>query len=328
MRTLSEGQSEIFDVVAVIQEFVTDETQSQLQLPNLTAAQRKQAKTVVERHCELTCESFGFGTERQLHIFKHSHRAVPHRGRDGSDGPPESFAPKSTSGQLEKSSLTEHGGDFHLAPIKERPCESPELERSSSSDGSTTASTPPTDIRGCLSEQPWPSLPSGLSVRNTFIDVEGEHADEREVQSMPHGMFGHYLRSELNERQSAKIDDTPSGSPAVVDASVLAPGTVVIINGLQKLPAFNGSTGAVQSFDQESGRYSILLATPAGGHHSAKVKPENIQVLSSASHPQTNYVSSPLVNHIPGPHRAMDLQGFPSTPGWDDGVHRPQLFSR
>merc|ERR1712187_584099 len=102
-------------------------------------------------------------------------------------------------------------------------------------------------------EEPATPLPDGLQVRNTFIHVESEQADDREVQSMPHGMFGHYL---------------------------------------QKLPAFNGSEGTVQCFDQENGRYSILLATPAGGHRWAKVKPENVQVVPRLLQPPIKHLLS------------------------------------
>jgi hypothetical protein len=273
MRTFSDGQSEIFDAVAVIQAFMDDKTRCQLELPNLTAVQRKQTKSVVEMNVELTCESFGFGTERQLHIFKKSSGAVPQVSREGAS-------------------------EFHLASINERPCETFECDRSTSA----SASTPETGDREILAElgQPAaPPLPRGLSVRNTFIDVEDEHADNREVQSMPHGMFGHYLKRELSERTAGGRSTLPSIS-AALDVSALIPGTPVVIDGLQKCPAFNGSTGTVQSFDQESGRYSILLTTPASGHQWAKVKPENIKVLS----PPTTSKSSvaPFDDHSSGIH--------------------------
>merc|ERR1711920_535301 len=135
-------------------------------------------------------------------------------------------------------------------------------------------------------------LPHGLSVRNTFIDVEDENADNREVQSMPHGMFGHYLKAELNERTSAELHASSSASPAP-DASTLAPGTPVVINGLQKLPAFNGLEGTVQSFDQESQRYNVLLTVPSCGRQWAKVKLENLHI------------------------GVVDLQSVPPTPGLD-----------
>merc|ERR1712014_507573 len=136
-------------------------------------------------------------------------------------------------------------------------------------------------------------------------DVEDAKADDREVQSMPHGMFGHYLKTEMDQQQPAK-SNTLSVNSVALNAPVFAPGTVVIIDGLQKLPAFNGSTGAVQSYDQESGRYNIALATPASGQRCAKVKPEHVKVLSPASH----LPSMPLDDDLSGHHGAIDLQGF------------------
>merc|ERR1719229_1867166 len=56
-------------------------------------------------------------------------------------------------------------------------------------------------------------------------------------------------------------------------------GTEVMIEGLTKFPAFNGLVGFVQSLDEATGRYNILLSVPAGpgGHQWAKVKAENLK---------------------------------------------------
>merc|ERR1712014_531942 len=62
---------------ALIQAFVEDKSRSQLEIPNLTTTQRKQAKSIVEMHSELVCESLGFGNERRLHVFKKSGETIP-----------------------------------------------------------------------------------------------------------------------------------------------------------------------------------------------------------------------------------------------------------
>ena len=63
---------------------------------------------------------------------------------------------------------------------------------------------------------------------------------------------------------------------AVEEEGPLACGTEVVIVGLSKLPAFNGLRGTVQSFDETTLRFSILLIEPAGGHKWVKVKRENV----------------------------------------------------
>jgi len=62
--------SQGFDVSSAILAFLADKTHTSLELPHMTTGQRKQTKKLVEQHPELTCESYGFGHERQLHLFK------------------------------------------------------------------------------------------------------------------------------------------------------------------------------------------------------------------------------------------------------------------
>lgn len=60
----------------------------------------------------------------------------------------------------------------------------------------------------------------------------------------------------------------------------IALGTEVVIQGLVKLPDFNGLGGVVQSFDYDTGRYNIHLNVAAGsnGHKWVKVKADNLLV--------------------------------------------------
>jgi len=153
-----------------------------------------------------------------------------------------------------------------------------------------------------------------LQVRNTFIHFESESVDERVVQSMPHGMFKQCL---LAESQQGSMDwdipttaygkgamdwdipttdyDTP-GTPTTasepdLDSMAclvhepqagqrlpLSLGTLVVVEGLVKVPAFNGRSAVVQGWDEESGRYNILIASPSGCQQ-AKIKEENLRMV-------------------------------------------------
>mmetsp|Transcript_125678 Transcript_125678/g.217958 ORF Transcript_125678/g.217958 Transcript_125678/m.217958 type:complete len:514 (+) Transcript_125678:76-1617(+) len=53
-----------------IADFMQDAARSSMEFPHLTAVQRKHAKKVLEQHPELTCDSYGLGKERKLHVFK------------------------------------------------------------------------------------------------------------------------------------------------------------------------------------------------------------------------------------------------------------------
>lgn len=63
-----------FDIDIAIAEFLVDPTRASLCLPHMTTGQRKQTKKLAEKHADLKCESYGFGSERQLHIFKMSRK--------------------------------------------------------------------------------------------------------------------------------------------------------------------------------------------------------------------------------------------------------------
>jgi hypothetical protein len=193
--------------------------------------------------------------------------------------------------------------EYDLASIKENMCEdtSPYLSTAASSSGSIPGS-PRLSEREALSSARSMHPASRIEVRNTFIHFEDmPAADVRAVQSMPHDMFRRCLLSEVSEEQVTKSSRVPDASSRPVplvapsaDATVLtmsakgctlAPGTQVVIDGLLKLPAFNGLFGTVQSLDEETGRYNILLSSPAGGHKSAKVKGDNLLMVLQSPPP-------------------------------------------
>merc|ERR1719486_435126 len=62
-----------FDLDSAIASLLSDSGCLSLELPScLTPEQRKQAKLVANQHPELKCESYGFGEDRRLHVFKKS----------------------------------------------------------------------------------------------------------------------------------------------------------------------------------------------------------------------------------------------------------------
>lgn len=136
--------------------------------------------------------------------------------------------------------------------------------------------------------------PHRVKVKNTFIDdfIDSESTvDERVVQSMPHNMFGQRLSEELAAQgqlishttsvQGMPLRDNTSsrGIPStLIEDQPFCVGAAVVIEGLVKAPHFNGAQGVVQSFDAETGRYNVLLASAApDGQRWAKIKAENLR---------------------------------------------------
>lgn len=246
-----------FDFAAAIEEFSGDDAQNSMELPHMTTGQRKSAKKLLEQYPELSCESYGFGSERQLHLFKKSAQK-------------EVFTP------VVKESLLKDA--------------SPDRSTAASSDVSSNHSakgSPAPSVR----EDLLPAKHEDFQVRNTFIHIEEASHDARVVQSMPHGMFRQCIMAE-EASQEATNCNTPSvtgydtasepdeewlASP-LVEPHGLAIGTLVVLEGLLKAPAFNGRSGVVQGFDEETARYTILLASPDGCQQ-AKIKEDNLRVV-------------------------------------------------
>lgn len=59
------------DLEGIFRFFMANATLPSLELPaGLTTSQRRQAKSLASQHPGLKCESFGFGEERRLHLFR------------------------------------------------------------------------------------------------------------------------------------------------------------------------------------------------------------------------------------------------------------------
>lgn len=284
------------DMESMIAEFLADVACATLELPQMTTGQRKQVKKVVDGHHDLRCESYGLGQERRLHLFKKASESID---------------------KLSESRLP-LGAQFDLPSIVNcsRPdCSPPDCSTRASSSTSTPSPGSPVLT---FSEMPFPadSL-SDLQVRNTFIHFDDMSADQRAVQSMPHNMFAQCLLAESvgEPAAAASAAPSPAAAPVAEVAECLARGSEVIIVGLTKLPAFNGLHGVVKSFDEESGRYSILFAPTEGSKMQklAKVKGENLR-LSAPPAPRfpPTIVTDGLID---------GLSSFPSTPYWEDRVY-------
>jgi hypothetical protein len=184
-------------------------------------------------------------------------------------------------GRLELSSLEDCSdqAEKQQSASSSNDCSTAASEVSSACDTPTSSSDEQRDLLCRLPEPP------GLEVRNTFIHFECSPSDQRVVQSMPHDMFRKCLMAEvLNGLKQERVAEGPSSASTEnldepAESSVLAPGAEVVIDGLLKAPAFNGQCGTVQSLDEDTGRYNILLNTPAAGHKWAKVKRENLQTV-------------------------------------------------
>jgi hypothetical protein len=233
-------------VASAVSAFLVDPAITSLQLPHMTSNQRKSLKKHIQQHPEIRCESYGFGEDRQLYLFKTC----------------------ADQGCLAGTALAEM------------------LGRSSSPEGSTAT---PSDASSDHSSE----LPStaAMQVRNTFIHFEdNEYVDNRAVQSMPRNMFRHCVEVEAEQQENVmRATQAKPGKSAhpveSADAQDLTSGALVIVDGLVKLPAFNGNSAIVQGWDAAAGRYDILIANPsaAGGFQQAKIKRENLRlVLSNA----------------------------------------------
>jgi hypothetical protein len=266
-----------FDVAEAIAAFMADSSRDTLELPHMTTGQRKQTKKLMVEYPELRCESYGFGSDRQLHVFKSNAtkalQAVVPAAHETHEGPIKSAG--------------KDNPDF-LAGVQD-PCQAADgsdcstsasgKEFEEPSDGSESPSVQKREVKASAFQDV-----AVVHVRNTFIHVEAASTDERVVQSMPHGMFGQCLAAERSQKDTkaherdSEITPPPSPPPSGL---AFSPGALVIVEGLEKAPAFNGLSAVVQNWDDACGRYTILIGSVGvnGGCQQAKVKEENLRLL-------------------------------------------------
>lgn len=178
-------------------------------------------------------------------------------------------------------------------------------------------------------ERNLPTLLSGCQVRNTFIHIDaGDDSDERSTQSMPHGMFRQCFEEEAARRSheasmKATVSATVPSASRALEPEVFIPGMLVVIQGLTKLPAFNGKTGIIESHDAETGRYSISLTSSVPGcPRHAKVKADNLKpqaTFLSVSPPPPAYIPALDANSLMG-YSPIGMPEIPATPQWADDI--------
>mmetsp|Transcript_47430 Transcript_47430/g.110922 ORF Transcript_47430/g.110922 Transcript_47430/m.110922 type:complete len:352 (+) Transcript_47430:118-1173(+) len=315
------AESGVFNIEKALVAFLADPSSKELQLPSLDTEQRKEAKKLAEQFPELKCESFGFGPERRLHLFKSS-------------------------------------VSVKVGLVKDtQSCKEVQPSAECASDQSTAvsgaASPESTEETAGGSFEEGAALASNLyQVRNTFIHIEEQGvADQRTVQSMPHGMFRQRLQEEAVQSAQDRVAGPashvqPSATATTPIAEVvkempeihetqetLAPGTEVVIEGLTKYPAFNGLRGTIQSLDKASGRYNVQLAAPDGPlDQIAKIKGENLRMTVPPPPPFESSVcrveetKSAMHARAPDfvPMQRMGLTSVPPNPVWQDPHAVPQ----
>lgn len=328
----TERHDQDINIEAVIADFITDAGRASLELPHtMTSGQRKLTKKIVEQNPSLTSESYGFGQDRRLHLFKklasqelfvgvgghQASSAVKVKNTfiddwlssEGGPAPEMPFFRSVPSGLSGNPILSCIGGNDQVFRSEEV-CRKVSLPwQATTSDHSTAASSsgstsnsPKGTRRELLQKPPGLATPTGLEIRNTFIHFENPTLDERAVQSMPHGMFRKALWAEALSEQVAEQALVSPTAPSIqqratapgplpvavgkpVGADMLMPGTEVSVVGLLKCPAFNGLSGTVQTIDNETCRYDVLLVLTAGGNKLAKIKRENLQLVPSVPPP-------------------------------------------
>jgi len=243
-----------FDLEAAIADLLCGAGAKSIELPScLTPDQRKQARLVADQHPELKCESYGFGADRRLHVFKRSATtcvrvkntfvdgwASDDTNSDKSDPIIFRSVPSNLWERAQLCSvgtaLRHSGANFELPPLCTKSCQDRPVHREDSSHSLDEASTP-----------------SSLSLE--------------EVTPL-----------------STCVSEHPAFPPGNFD-EVIALGTLVAIQGLVRAPAFNGRIGVVQSLDTKTSRYDVMLLSPTGGQQWTKVKFANLRPVPSGTLP-------------------------------------------
>eukprot|EP00747_Dinoflagellata_sp_TGD_P184437 gnl/TRDRNA2_/TRDRNA2_40045_c0_seq2.p1 gnl/TRDRNA2_/TRDRNA2_40045_c0~~gnl/TRDRNA2_/TRDRNA2_40045_c0_seq2.p1 ORF type:complete len:371 (+),score=56.97 gnl/TRDRNA2_/TRDRNA2_40045_c0_seq2:97-1209(+) len=318
------------DAVALaINRLLADERLVSLELPRmLTAEQRKRAKQLIERHPELSCESYGFGSDRVMHVFRRSSTRVD-EAMESVEGRHRVLSWEAVGAVSLKVKNTFIDDVVNFDDTGIEACDSPNIlfrslparlphgmpwRRDDSCVGSAKRSGP-----FVLHLPGWDASPIAKgSVSSLFRDEKCGHGHvhpspspaccSTSASSGNESGGGSPASSSRGERSPEddavrataawgaawgaaptffKMQPPPTASAASPgDENLLASGTEVVIEGLLKCPDFNGKHAVVQSFDVESGRYSVLLSSSstACSQQSGKVKRSNLRLLSLNNH--------------------------------------------
>jgi len=292
-----------FDAEAAIKALLADPSLASLEMPGLTVDQRKEIKQVVNQHPELKCESFGFGEDRQLHIFKRRPSTAASTATDvpsvstdvpsaaASSAATENWAPP--GGRfIEKNTFihdwveSEDESGVESVIFRSMPVELSERCLLNWQRLSQDAVQLPFLCKGSSGgkEQPGVTSPDVMPSPSTASTSAGSPASIQSLFSFSsQSLQGTPCHAQHNSCSTPDILGpapalppgiwaTPvmvpvsSASPSMMsmERDALAPGTRVLISGLVKLPEFNGLRAVVQSLDTRSGRYDVLLDSAVG----------------------------------------------------------------
>merc|ERR1719265_1008683 len=101
----------------------------------------------------------------------------------------------------------------------------------------------------------------------------------------------------------------PAGPPPL-----MAVGTAVVVCGLINQPAFNGLHGTVSAFDEQCGRYNIMLDMGVGSQRMVKLKAENLVIAQAPLMPMQSQVQPQMQPQMP-PQVQAPATGY-EMPGW------------
>merc|ERR1719424_2660549 len=134
-------------------------------------------------------------------------------------------------------------------------------------------------------------LPSGHARRMLERDVASSQPWTTALRPLNAGHFSRpstttrapILSAQRWSASASEPDAEFMASPLVVEAEAdqrwaLSIGALVVVEGLEKCPAFNGRSAVVQGWDEATSRSNILLACPEGSQQ-AKIKEENMRVV-------------------------------------------------
>lgn len=298
------------DLEAIIARFAGDDSRVSHALPaSLSPEQRQLAKKLVGHHPQLECESYGFGPERQLHLFKKRTGCNGVRMRvkntfidawlEGGEG-------KLGCSPISRSLPSDWRSVVVAALVTPGPdkCESTQdLDHICSTPSSCTSFTfqntasslmltqvnvlvEPTDPHSvertegaqvCSTPSPRISPKSASCAVNSIPVLSKAHDPHgTELMSSERNKELHHQSKRIQNRTAVLLP--PPESPSNV--AMLSGGTAVEIEGLRQRPDFNGLSGTVRSWDPIMRRYDVLLDNlpGRGGPRHVKLKRENLRL--------------------------------------------------
>jgi hypothetical protein len=303
------------DLEVVIARFAGDDSRISHALPaSLSSEQRQLAKKLVGLHPQLDCESYGFGPERQLHLFKK--RAGCHGVRMRVKNTFIDAWLESGDGKLRNSPVFRSlPSDLRravvvalVAPVSDR--------AESAKDDMDLVEHDDDNVQICSTPSPctspkmlgFPSVPSLAEVYDPsgteFMTSPRRAQPSEQVPAPLTDASGRPPPMALKAQSIASVMDAsqrltpapPPGPPPVSPCNVamLAQGTEVEIDGLLQRPDFNGLSGTVQSWDPILRRYNILLCRQPGhgGQRYVKTKRENLRIKPPPPPPSTADLSA------------------------------------